>query len=71
MREWIPSGTVRKYMEKNGKHRQKVIFKNAGMGDLEGGLHIFRKTFKPLTMRQGLNIKAILWFSLQGKEGCL
>ena len=67
MRSLIEPSEKQGYLE----HRQKVICKDAGMGDLEGGLHIFRKTFKPLTMRQGLNIKAILWFSLQGKEGCL
>ena len=29
----------------NLEHRMKVIMKNAGLEDVNGGLHIFRKTF--------------------------
>ena len=29
----------------NLEHRMKVIMKNAGLEDVKGGLHIFRKTF--------------------------
>ena len=43
----------------NLEHRQKVIFKNAGLGDLEGGLHIFRKTFATQMYENGARVEEI------------
>ena len=43
----------------NLEHRQKVIFKNAGLGGLEGGLHIFRKTFATRMYESGARVEEI------------
>ncbi len=43
----------------NLEHRQKVIFKNGGLGGLEGGLHIFRKTFATRMYESGARVEEI------------
>ena len=40
-----PTETGRMNSASNLEHRMKVILKNAGLQDIKGGLHIFRKTF--------------------------
>lgn len=37
----------------NLEHRMKVIMKNAGLGNIKGGLHIFRKTFATTMYENG------------------
>ena len=43
----------------NLEHRMAVIFKNAGLADLKGGLHIFRRTFATRMYENGARIKEI------------
>lgn len=43
----------------NLEHRMKVIMKNAGLGDIEGGLHIFRRTFATRMYEQGARVEEI------------
>lgn len=40
----------------NLEHRMKVIMKNAGLSDVQGGLHIFRKTFASQMYEQGTRV---------------
>ena len=43
----------------NLEHRAKVIFKNAGLENYKGGLHIFRRTFATNCYRNGARTKEI------------
>ena len=43
----------------NLEHRMAVIFKNAGLTDLKGGLHIFRRTFATRMYENGAQVKEI------------
>lgn len=43
----------------NLEHRMAVILKNAGLADLKGGLHIFRRTFATRMYENGARIKEI------------
>lgn len=43
----------------NLEHRMAVIFKNAGLVELKGGLHIFRRTFATRMYENGARVKEI------------
>ena len=43
----------------NLEHRMATIFKNAGLSDLSGGLHIFRRTFATRMYENGARVKEI------------
>ena len=43
----------------NLEHRMATIFKNAGLPDLSGGLHIFRRTFATRMYENGARVKEI------------
>ena len=43
----------------NLEHRMKVIMKHAGLSDVKGGLHIFRKTFATRLYEQGARVADI------------
>lgn len=43
----------------NLEHRMATIFKNAGLVDLNGGLHIFRRTFATNMYEKGARVKEI------------
>lgn len=43
----------------NLEHRMKIILKNAGLSDIEGGLHIFRKTFATRMYENGGRVEEI------------
>lgn len=43
----------------NLEHRMKVIMKNAGLEDVKGGLHIFRKTFATRMYESGARVEEI------------
>lgn len=43
----------------NLEHRMATIFKNAGMAELKGGLHIFRRTFATRMYEKGARVKEI------------
>jgi integrase len=43
----------------NLEHRMKVIMKNAGLQEVEGGLHIFRRTFATGLYEQGVRVEEI------------
>ncbi len=43
----------------NLEHRMATIFKNAGLTDLKGGLHIFRRTFATRMYENGARVKEI------------
>lgn len=43
----------------NLEHRMVTIFKNAGLSDLSGGLHIFRRTFATRMYENGARVKEI------------
>lgn len=43
----------------NLKHRMSTIFRNAGLSDLSGGLHIFRRTFATRLYERGMRTKDI------------
>ncbi len=43
----------------NLEHRMATIFKNAGLVDLKGGLHIFRRTFATNMYEKGARVKEI------------
>lgn len=43
----------------NLEHRMATIFKNAGLEDLSGGLHIFRRTFATRMYENGARVKEI------------
>lgn len=43
----------------NLEHRMATLFKNAGLDDLKGGLHIFRRTFATRMYESGARVKEI------------
>ncbi len=43
----------------NLEHRMATIFRNAGLSDLKGGLHIFRRTFAAGMYENGARVKEI------------
>lgn len=43
----------------NLEHRMATIFKNAGLEELSGGLHIFRRTFATRMFEEGVSVKEI------------
>ena len=43
----------------NLEHRMKTIMKNAGLEDIKGGLHIFRKTFATRMYENGARVEEI------------
>lgn len=43
----------------NLEHRMATIFRNAGLADLKGGLHIFRRTFATRMYENGARVKEI------------
>ena len=43
----------------NLEHRMKVILKNAELQDVNGGLHIFRKTFATRMYESGARVEEI------------
>lgn len=43
----------------NPEHRMATIFHNAGLHELKGGLHIFRRTFATRMYEKGARIKEI------------
>lgn len=43
----------------NLEHRMKVIMKNAGLQNIKGGLHIFRKTFATQMYERGARVEEI------------
>lgn len=43
----------------NLEHRMKTIMKNAGLSDIKGGLHIFRKTFATRMYENGARVEEI------------
>ena len=43
----------------NLEHRMKTIMKNAGLADIKGGLHIFRKTFATRMYENGARVEEI------------
>lgn len=51
--------TVRVNSVSNIEHRMKIIMKHAGLSDVKGGLHIFRKTFATKTYEQGAKVADI------------
>lgn len=54
-----PTETGRKNTATNLEHRMKVIMKNAGLADIRGGLHIFRKTFATQMYENGARVEEI------------
>lgn len=54
-----PTETGRMNTASNLEHRMKVIMKNAGLSDIEGGLHIFRKTFATRMYECGVRVEEI------------
>lgn len=43
----------------NLEHRMATVFRNAGLTDLKGGLHIFRRTFATRMYDNGARVKGI------------
>ena len=43
----------------NMEHRMKIIMKNAGLKEIKGGLHIFRKTFATQMYENGARVEEI------------
>ena len=54
-----PTETGRMNTASNLEHRQKVIQKNAGLSYVEGGLHIFRKTFATWMFNNGARVEEV------------
>lgn len=54
-----PTLTGKMNTASNLEHRMKVIMKNAGLEDVEGGLHIFRRTFATRMYEQGARVEEI------------
>lgn len=54
-----PTETGRMNSASNLEHRMKVILKNAGLQDIKGGLHIFRKTFATQMYERGARVEEI------------
>lgn len=55
-----PTETGRMNSASNLEHRMKVILKNAGLQDIKGGLHIFRKTFATQMYERGARVEEIV-----------
>lgn len=54
-----PTRTGKCNTASNMEHRMKVIMKNAGLEDVQGGLHIFRKTFATRMYENGARVEEI------------
>lgn len=54
-----PTRSGRMNTASNLEHRMKVIMRNAGLGDIKGGLHIFRKTFATRMYESGARVEVI------------
>lgn len=54
-----PTMTGRMNTAPNLEHRMEVILKNAGLNDVKGGLHTFRKTFATQMYEQGWKVEEI------------
>lgn len=54
-----PTKTGKVNTASNLEHRMKVIMKNAGLQDVKGGLHIFRKTFATRMYESGARVEEI------------
>lgn len=54
-----PTMTGKMNTASNLEHRMKVIFKNAGLEEVEGGLHILRKTFATQMYESGARVEEI------------
>lgn len=54
-----PTESGRMNTASNLEHRMKVIMKNAGLTDIDGGLHIFRKTFATRMYEKGVRVEEI------------
>ena len=54
-----PTKTGKMNTASNLEHRMKVIMKNAGLDDVQGGLHIFRKTFATQMYEKGARVEEI------------
>lgn len=54
-----PTRTGKVNSASNLEHRMKTIMKHAGMGNVKGGLHIFRKTFATRMYDQGAAVGEI------------
>ena len=55
----VPTKTGKMNTASNLEHRMKVIMKNAGLEDVKGGLHIFRKTFATKMYENGARVEEI------------
>ena len=54
-----PTKTGKMNTASNLEHRMKVIMKNAGLDGVQGGLHIFRKTFATQMYEKGARVEEI------------
>lgn len=54
-----PTLTGKMNTASNLEHRMKVVMKNAGLADVEGGLHIFRRTFATGMYERGVRVEEI------------
>lgn len=54
-----PTMTGKMNTASNLEHRMKVIMKNAGLEGIQGGLHIFRKTFATQMYEKGARVEEI------------
>lgn len=61
MQEDLITPTQRGHMNtaSNLEHRMKVILRNAGLNDVKGGLHTFRKTFATKMYESGARVEEI------------
>lgn len=61
--QWCLAGItlswIWRYSQLRGRDRMVTIFKNAGLSDLSGGLHIFRRTFATRMYENGARVKEI------------
>ena len=55
----VTTKTGRAQTATNLEHRAAVIFKNAGLGNYRGGLHIFRRTFATRMYERGARVADI------------
>ena len=55
----IMKKTGRAQTATNLEHRAAIIFKNAGLGNYSGGLHIFRRTFATRMYERGARVADI------------
>lgn len=54
-----PTNTGKMNTASNLEHRMKVVLKNAGLEEIKGGLHIFRKTFATQMYEKGARVEEI------------